>query len=263
MGRVRTMNRLFFNTLLIAAVAVIHTGLIFAQKPEAAASLPKPERLVLVGIGEPEPGVSWEKQTFITESFYPIGWSRDGKFAYFVEPPDEACGCYFGKFVIQDLKTDKILWQDDYTGEMEVVPEENIESFWPKKQKEYAAKLKEHGIEPSSDFRLLHPSIDHDGDVLTPRIDVRIKGDGVFEVEGAVRLNMDSKRSGTKVIMRDIYKKDEINTIRNAEVAGSLLSPFEPRAAVIVVQEMRGYEGPPHITTIKVVGSTLKTGFKN
>ena len=260
MGKI--MKRQMFNTLLIAAIVVCISGLASAQKPEAAASPPTPERLELVGMGEPDPDKSSEDQPLITESFYPIGWSRDGKFAYYVEPPDEACGCYFGKFVIQDLKTDKILWEDDYTGEMEVVPEENIESFWPKKQATYAAKMKEHGIEPASTFRLLHPSIVHDGDVLTPRIDVQIETDGVFEVEGTVTLNMDSKRLGTKVIMRDIYKKDDLNTIRNAEVAGSLLSPFEPRAAVIVVQEMRGYEGPPNITGIKVVGSTLKTGFK-
>ena len=28
----------------------------------------------------------------VPESFYPIGWSRVGNFAYYVEPVDEACG---------------------------------------------------------------------------------------------------------------------------------------------------------------------------
>src|SRR5690606_32256111 len=163
-GKIR--KRQMFSTLLMAAVRLFITGLASAQRPEAAANLSKPERLKLGGIGEPDSDKSWEDQPFITESFYPIGWSRDGKFAYYVEPADEACGCYFGRFVIQDLKTDKILWQDEYTGEMEVVPEETLDSFWPKKQKEYAAKLKEYGIEPASNFRLLHPSFDHDGDVL-------------------------------------------------------------------------------------------------
>lgn len=43
---------------------------------------------------------------FGVENFFPIGWSKDGKFAYYLEPVDEACGCYFGKLVIVDLKND-------------------------------------------------------------------------------------------------------------------------------------------------------------
>ena len=34
---------------------------------------------------------------FEVENFYPVGWSKDGKFAYYLEPVDEACGCYFGR----------------------------------------------------------------------------------------------------------------------------------------------------------------------
>src|SRR5205814_3361425 len=50
----------------------------------------------------------------IPESFYPIGWSKDGKFAYYYEPVDEACGCYFAHLVIQDMRTDKVLWEFKY-----------------------------------------------------------------------------------------------------------------------------------------------------
>jgi hypothetical protein len=45
----------------------------------------------------------------IPESFFPIGWSKDGKFAYYSEPVDEACGCYYAYLAIQDLRTDKII----------------------------------------------------------------------------------------------------------------------------------------------------------
>ena len=54
---------------------------------------------------------------FEVENFYPVGWSKDGKFAYYVEPVDEACGCYFGKLVIVDLKKDAVVWQFDYSSE--------------------------------------------------------------------------------------------------------------------------------------------------
>ncbi len=251
------------HMLLLTAVVVSGSAILgTAQKRDIDTPLPKPERRKLVGMGEPDPDVRWEAQKYLTESFYPIGWSRDGKLAYLVEPPDEACGCYFAKFVIQDLKTDKIIWQDQYTGEIEVKPEEDLNSFWPQRRKMYSAKLREHGIEPHRDFKLLGPRISFEGDVITPRIDIDITTDGVFEVEGKVTVNMDSKRLGTKVIRQDVYKKEDVNGFRNAEIAGVLLSPFEPRAAVIIVEELRGYEGPPNITRVKIVGSTLKTGFK-
>ena len=48
----------------------------------------------------------------------------------------------------------------------------------------------------------------------------------------------------------------------NAEIGGILLSPFEPRTAIILIETRRGYEGPPHITQMKIVGATLNGGFK-
>ena len=50
-------------------------------------------------------------QRLYTDGFYPIGWSRDGKFAYYVEPVDEECGCYFAELKIIDLQTDKVVWE--------------------------------------------------------------------------------------------------------------------------------------------------------
>jgi len=46
------------------------------------------------------------------------------------------------------------------------------------------------------------------------------------------------------------------------KVMGYLRSPFEPRIAVILVEVSRGYEGPPHITHINVVGASLDSGFR-
>ena len=90
---------------------------------------------------------------FLEDKFYPIGWSKDGKFAYFVEPADEACGCYFGTFVIQDLKTDKVLWQHRHVSdEMGSVGDERVYHPGTKgilgfKECGICKKLKAFGIE--------------------------------------------------------------------------------------------------------------------
>lgn len=254
------MHRSKISPLLL--IVLVFSAFVTAQTSNTHL-FPVPERLVLNGIGESDPNEEETSAKLLTESFYPIGWSRDGKFAYLVEPPDEACGCYFAEIVIQDLKTDKVLWKERYdSSTLEKPEEEDLDSLWPKKQKEYSAKLNEHGIEPIGEAKLLHPSINFKGDVLTPKIDVSIKTDNAFEVDGTVTLKLNSKKRGSKIVRRDVYKKEDTNGFRNAEITGSLKSPFESRVAVIVVEEMRGWEGPPNVTSIKISGATLTTGFK-
>lgn len=253
------MNRV---KLFLALVLVFAVASVFAQS--SGKLFTAPERLALNGWGEPDPNLKeTDYQPILTESFYPIGWSRDGKFAYLVEPPDEACGCYYAEIVIQDLKTDKIIWKERWdSAELEKPEEEDIDSFWKRKGKEYSAKLSEHAIEPIGRARLLHPSIKFESDVLTPKLEVRIKTDNVFEVDGTVTLTLRSKKRGSKIVRRDVYRKKDTNGFRDAEVSGSLKSPFESRVAIVVVEEVRGWEGPPNVTQIRIVGSTLTTGFK-
>lgn len=250
------------RTLLLAAALIFVVNLAPAQRSGIAEPFQKPERLKLTGIGEPDPNGRWEDQKYITASFYPIGWSRDGKFAYLVVPADEACGCLTIHIFIQDLRTDKVIWRETYDGEVEPEVPETLDTAWPRVEKEYSAKLRRYGIEQADKFELIHPAIRLGNDVLTPEVMVDIETDGVFEVDGTVTVRMLSQRNGEKIISWIRYHKKDVNSIRNAEIAGSLLSPFERRAAVILIEEHRGYEGPPNITSIRVVGSTLTTGFK-
>lgn len=248
---------------LFLIVLILSASVFAAAQTSKTRLFPVPERLALNGIGEPDPNEEVTSAKLLTESFYPIGWSRDGKFAYLVEPADEACGCYFADIVIQDLKTDKILWKERYnSSELENPEVEDLDSLWPKKRKVYSAKLNQYRIEPIGDVQLMHPSINFEGDVLTPKLDIKIETDGGYEVDGTVTLTMASTKRGSKIIRRDVYKKKDINGFRDAEISGSLKSPFESRVAVIVVEVMRGWEGPPNTTSIKVSGATLTTGFK-
>jgi hypothetical protein len=248
---------------LLLTVLIFSASVFAAAQANQARFFPVPERLALNGIGESDPNEEDTPAKLMTENFYPIGWSRDGKFAYLVEPPDEACGCYFAEFVIQDLKTDKILFKERYSSDgLEKPEEENLGSFWPKRQKVYSARLNQHRIEPIGDAHLMHPAINFEGDVLTSKLDIKIETDGVFEVEGTVTLTMTSAKRGSKVIRRDVYKRKDVNGFRDAEITGSLKSPFESRVAVILVEVMRGWEGPPNTTSIKVTGASLTTGFK-
>jgi hypothetical protein len=43
---------------------------------------------------------------------------------------------------------------------------------------------------------------------------------------------------------------------------GYLRSPVEPRVAIILVEMYRGYEGPPHVGSVKIVGAALDKNFR-
>ncbi|MEP6903488.1 MAG: hypothetical protein ABJA66_17330 [Actinomycetota bacterium] len=259
------LQRKVFLTVVFIASFLFALVSAAAQTVKSDALYWQPERLKLNGVGEPNPKAKEDDYNQVmTEPFYPIGWSEDGKFAYYVEPADEACGCYYGTLVIQDLKTDKILWKDKYSGgDNEPVNEnETIKDHWKDKQKLFYEKLAEYGIKQQKQFTLNYPSLKFENDLLTPKLEMNIKTDGNFYVDGTVKLLMISKSKGKKTIYEERYKPKDTNGFRGAEVSGVLLSPFEARAAVVVIEVNRGYEGPPNVASINIVGSTLTTGFR-
>ena len=233
----------------------------FVANAQTDGSYEQPARLKLRGMGEPKTD---EGSNIMPESFYPIGWSADGKFAYYVEPPDEACGCYFGTLVIQDLKTDKILWEDKYNGGETSAPEklETITEHWKTQQKLFSKKLAEFGIKPESKFSLDFPAFKYQKDLLTPKLVSLVKNDDGLYARGTLRITLSSKSKGRKTIYERKFDPKVVSGFLGAEIMGTLVSPYEARAAIVVVEKLRGYEGPPHTTRVRVVGATLTTGFR-
>lgn len=218
-----------------------------------------PKRLMLKGDGRE----AEEERVLLREKFYPIGWSRDGKFAYLVEPPDEACGCYFAQIVVQDLRTDKILWEYKHEGEEAV--EETLPAVWKKHQKEFSSKLAQYGIVAQNRFPLQNSPIVYGSDQLTPELKVNMKTDGgVIDigVTGNVILQLISKQKGRKTLYEMKFDPEKYNSFLDAELSGSLVSPFEPRAAVVMIETYRGWEGPPHVTNVHIVGADLEKSFR-
>ncbi|MBX3287947.1 MAG: hypothetical protein KF855_01260 [Acidobacteria bacterium] len=214
---------------------------------------------------------------FLTDKFYPIGWSKDGKFAYFEEQADEACGCYFGAFIIQDLKTDKILWEHRHIGDEigaerdeAVVIGEERKQLWASKNAEFKSKLKQYGIQPAESFSRQTGPIKTEADEIILSIDLtRTDADPLIGFPyNLVRIvgKAVSAKKGEKVIFEEKLKGNDtlygINGVIDAQIFGHLLSPFESRAAVILVEVVRGYEGPPHTIRTSVRGVSLTSGFK-
>ena len=99
-------------------------------------------------------------QRLYTDGFFPIGWSRDGKFAYYSEPVDEECGCYYAELTIVDLRTDKIVWEfknkpQDRMDEKGQPIADDMRKLWTRNEKLFTEKLREHNIQQVPRFALL------------------------------------------------------------------------------------------------------------
>jgi hypothetical protein len=208
-------------------------------------------------------------QALLTEKFYPIGWSRNGKFAYYSEPADEECGCYFAELAIVDMRTDKVLWQFKNNWEERVAAdgspiEDNIRKLWKRNEKMFADKLREHDITQVARFSLLPPTFRSAGKNYTAKVAV-VRGNDE-DYTGRVRkldLKLISPLLGSKSLFTAEYKADEMyGSPLDVAVAGAVKSPYENRVAVIMLSVNRGWEGPPHTTSIQVAGADLAKGFK-
>ncbi len=205
----------------------------------------------------------------MTEGFYPIGWSRDGKFAYYVEPVDEACGCYFAELRIQDLRTDKILWQFKNNPESRINAdgspvEDDLQRLWKRNQKLFNAKLNEHRIIESARFMLLGRSFTSAGRTYSIQMRVVKEYDEGFGVDRARSINVEliSPALGKKKVYGEDQKDELFLSPLEAAVAGAFKSPYEDRVAIVMITMHRGWEGPPHTVNVQIVGADLKNGFK-
>jgi hypothetical protein len=205
----------------------------------------------------------------IPEKFFPIGWSKDGKFAYYYEPVDEACGCYYANLVIQDMRTDKVLWefkynQDDFadrdTGKMP--PEDNIYKLWKKNAKLFSEKLAEHKIVAGRSV-LLGKTFTAAGRTYTAKAVTKMGKNPDMGDERVDKLSftLSNAKLGTKQLYSADHSKEEYWYMLDAGALGVIKSPFEERVAVVGMEVNRGWEGPPHTGDIIITGADLTSGF--
>jgi hypothetical protein len=210
-------------------------------------------------------GVESSPNFLILDKFYPIGWSKTGKFAYLIEPDREPqahdCNCD-AVFVIADLKTDRILWKH------EVFSEDFSEEtgYWKLKQTLFARKLKEHSIQPQKQFSLLPFPIKHKTDELVPNLEIFRTKHSLYDSDYdvfAYLITMTSKEKSKKMVFHRTFSLDEMyKGFLQGHLFGYFLSPYEPRVALLMIEVHGGYEGPPHVTRTHIYGADLVNGFQ-
>jgi hypothetical protein len=178
-----------------------------------------------------------------------------------IEPADEAAGLYFFKLRIQSMISDKIVY------EWELDPDEGVETgsvkqMWKENQMTFAAALNEHKIIPQKDIKLLGTEFNTEEGKFKVTIENKMETDPDFGFEVVKTTNIDIKASelGSKRIYS--YTENDYNQCLGRIVQGVIKSPYEKRVAVLVKEELRGYEGPPNVVREFLVGADLERSFK-
>ena len=253
------------KTLALVPVLIMLITAIYA---EPQLRYPTPTPLV-------SSGFSYQNQSERAFSeFVPIGWSREGKFAFVKQSNiGGECGdCPFFVVTIQDLVTDEIIW----TWQSDIMSESSdslLDQVWVDNAEVIQNELSLCAIEPIDDStgvvygignRLTALGREYSYDVHTETRTVKIPnpydgGSTEREIVENAEIRIGASGLGGKRIFRSSFEiKDRIVALG---VAGSVTSDFSPRAAVIVVKTVLDFEHT-RVFDWHIVGAHLTYNFR-
>lgn len=196
----------------------------------------------------------------IGDKFYPIGWSRDGKFAYLLEPLVGERDGHYLEFYIQDMESDKTLWK--WTNMDDAIENLGFERTWRKERHLFTKKLNDYRIYPIKHDRLSSIPISESGITHSFHLDntytstdesLRLAGVRVIR-----RTNGGNKKILHSRVYTDEYGKSDV--ISNA-IVGCLRSPFEPRVALLYTRTILGWHGGADEVSFTLIGSQLPSNY--
>jgi hypothetical protein len=212
----------------------------------------------------------------IRSGLVPLGWSRDGKFAYAIEEETEAADCDSFEVLVQDLRDGGTHWHGAYgsRGEnpdgqrpldehVEVQgPEEGpecdgqVRKVWDKYRQRWFEAFTPLGIEPLERARYRRGT---KGEGFTLHVrESKERTRNEFDIEYPLERRVELvTRSGTTVLYRDVRKPNDHGAPMDLKVLGFVRSPFERRMAVVLGEHLRGWEGFPYVVRLRVVGAEL------
>lgn len=207
-------------------------------------------------------GLCTSKYSCLEQVIYPLGWSEDGKFAYFIEEANEAVYNYTLHFIIQDTETDKQLVKETFKAseQPKYEPDDtaiDFESVWPSRKDRYNQLLSEHNIRAGNGTQFYGmPWVVSQRPYRFKAINKMAHSD-LFDLDfvSEHRLEASEQGGGKKIILKHTFGKYDLALATQA--LGYFQSPFEDRVAVVDAYEKRGYEGPPNVLKLMVVGCDL------
>ncbi len=200
-------------------------------------------------------------------SFLPIGWSTSGKFAYALEPPDEACGCYFFELHIFDVITNKDWFTWQYSDENKGVKSgtSTIDTVWAQMKIFFYKKLIQAGIGQQKKIELMKDLFTNNVDFISITKKIETIDYGEMVKEYTIIKKEKNKKYINKLGDIIYYKKYAswekerkiwTSYVIDVNTVGYIKSPFTNHHILLHNVMHRGWEGSPHVFHIEVSGFT-------
>jgi hypothetical protein len=211
--------------------------------PEEADAIPGELRIFKSSI--------YEDKMMICSRFFPVGFSKDGKFAYADMIPGGGRSNLVCRFSIMDLIEDRVL----YEVESEAEDVNDFSDFWRANYGSIKKKMNEYGIIENKPVLSLFPC-KNGKDQIKLIVEKKSTEKDPWERDiGELRIIAVSSILGKKTI----YRKE--NSYIDVTIEGYIRSPYEDRILVIVSQLRSGWEGPPDELYLLIAGCHLTKGF--
>lgn len=184
------------------------------------------------------------------DRLYFLGWSKDGKAAYIIEPADEATGYYYFTFIIYDTRENKRIfeWKID---EQDAVYESDLQTVWNNNKATFEEAMNNAEIYPQEaniqKFPLIYKKQNFS---LKPEIEWRQHEFLPMEVVSKAEIELERNKQ-KETIFSKAYDSDLKLNIR---ATACIISPYTDDAMLLVAEEQQGYEGPPHLIRIETRG---------
>jgi hypothetical protein len=190
----------------------------------------------------------------LTDAFLPIGWSRDGKFAYINLPADEACNCFILELYIQDMKNNEILWHWDFNDNGQG---KTLHTVWNVNKDLFSKHLLMHKIIQQDHFELLPVEFKINDREYMLTLKSKMKNEPVLKMDVVSEITFYLQKNNDRKKIRTIDFRSP-SFILGTLLEGVIKSPYEDVIAIFCRKERRGYEGPPHVTEYLLTGHKLK-----
>ena len=194
---------------------------------------------------------------------FPIGWSRDGKFAAVEVTQSDTEEGYFFNIYIQDMVTDKAVWkwnfhglkEDGYSSEPD--SKKDFERVWVKNKNLFFQQLNSFQIEPVTVTNLEKLPVQFGGNQVSFSVNNTTFYSSDFAVNMIQSASIYCITDGSQN-KRVFYKTYEqySNPLSN-KLLGYIKAPYENRVLLMLLTEYRGWEGIPTEMNINLIGCDL------
>lgn len=209
------------------------------------------------------------------DNIYPIGWSKDGKFAYFYQFMTDARGDGYMELRILDTNSDQTVYSFNECDKPENIDGDfcfyDVEDFLNRNSVFINQKLKEHRIIKTGETTLKSFPLEYGDELISSDVTIGDKAnkkidEDRYQITQKTELKLQSDKRGertVKVFNNDSYDywepcENSCPYPRQFSFQYYLQNPFEKNMLLVFyIREYAGWEGPPNPISISLISIDL------